>query len=138
MLTLTEKKYIYNGMKEVLTNMGFQVRYFPLLGKIQDKSGKVKLNWDEVNYVDTWGTFSRNSIQDYSVGKPTETNTESKIAFLVTDFDTFSINPKTKDAVEIVIRGERKRFVIVGNEPSADFPDLYYVCNIDSIEHINP
>lgn len=138
MLSLSEKKYLYSGTQKVFENMGFQVKYIPLLGNIQSKNGKVALHWDESNYVNTWGTFSRNNILDYSIGKPTDTSTECKLAFLVTDYDTFSINPKTKDAVELTIRGVTKRFVITGNDSGADFPDLIYVCNIDAIEHINP
>ena len=138
MLSIAEKKYLYECFKSVLSTMGVQVRYLPLKGKIQAKNGKVSLDHDEVNYIDTWGNFSYNKRQDYSIGSPTETQTENRVSFLVSDFSTFSISPRPKDALDITVRGITKRYIIVGDENGADFPDLYYVCNIDSIEHINP
>lgn len=138
MLSTMEKRYLYRGFKDTLMSMGVPIKYIPLTGTIQQKNGKVSLAWDENNSVDTWGSLSYNTRQDYSIGKPTNTQTENKVSFLISDFETFSINPRPKDALDITIRGQVKRFVIIGDGVGADFPELFYVADIDSVEHINP
>lgn len=138
MLSLSEKKYLASGFIDVLSTMGVRVKYLPLKGKIQDKSGKIRMQWDEDNAVDTWGNLSYNRHQDYSIGRDTEVKTECRVSFLISDFETFSINPQTKDALDITKNGVTKRYVIIGPDDSADFPELFYVANIDSVEHANP
>lgn len=138
MLSMAEKRYLAEGFIDVLSTMGVRVKYFPLLGNIQDKSGKIRMQWDENNGVETWGNLSYNKYQDYSIGKGTETSIESRLSFLISDFDTFLISPKPKDAVDVTKNGVTKRYVIIGPDNSADFPELFYVANVDSLEHINP
>lgn len=137
-MTLAEKKYLYNGFKTILMEMGVQIEYFPLTGSIQNKNGKVQLQWNESGGINTWGSISYNNRQDYSIGRPTETSTENRVSFLKSDFETFSISPRPKDALDITVAGVTTRYVIIGDESGADFPELFYVANIDTLPHINP
>ena len=138
-MTNAEKKYLYSGFKKTFQSMGFQITYLPLKSNpIQNKYGKIELSWDDSLAVNTWGNYSTGKYQDYDLGRHSETSTERRIAFLISDFETFSISPKPQDALDIVIGGITKRFVIVEQDSGADFPFLFYVANVDSIEHINP
>lgn len=139
-MTNSEKVYLHNGFKTILQKMGFQVKYIPLdtTQSLQNKYGKVELKWNESGAVNTWGTFSTGKFQDYDLGTHSNTSTENRIAFLISDFSTFYLSPKPKDAIDITIGNTVKRFVIVEQDSGADFPFLFYVANIDSIEHINP
>ena len=139
-MTNSEKVYLYNGFKTILENMGFLVKYIPLdsTKSLQNAYGKIELKWDESAAVNTLGTFSTGKFQDYDLGSHSSTSTENRLAFLISDFSTFYISPKPKDALDVTIGNEVKRFVIVEQDSGADFPFLFYVANIDSVEHINP
>lgn len=139
-MTNSENKYLYNGFKTIFQNIGFQVTHIPLKTDVplQDKYGKIEMQWDESAAKVTWGNYSTGKYQDYDLGRHSETSTERRIAFLISDYETFTIAPKPQDALDITVNGVTKRFVIVEQDAGADYPNLFYVANVDSLEHINP
>jgi hypothetical protein len=135
-----EKKYIALGFKKTFQEIGVPITYIPIneSAPFQNKFGDFDVVWKENESIQTWGNISTNTFQDYSLKGSGRLSSEATISFLVSDFDTFSITPHMKDALDVTLHGEVIRYIIIGPDQGADWQEMIYAARCDTKEHINP